>query len=123
MVWVCDKPAKLLLAEAKNYEQGHPLQQAEFEVVQWPSRSLDEWQREWDSSQFDAICSVLPKLLREAGLLEGNFFRFSYDSATGHGAWFDVDGSKVASCSERFAVLYIETPVHHYALLERGSVE
>ena len=119
LLWLCDKPYELLLKEATLQPVGHPLQTAEFEVIQWRSRSLEEWRNEWDSSQFDAICSALPKLLRVNGILKSDYYRYSYDSATQRGSWFDVDGSKVAACKEQFAVLFTETPVFHYTLLEK----
>lgn len=52
-------------------------------------------------------------------MLGNDYYRFSYDPQTQRGSWFDVNGTRFNTCQERFAVLFTETPIAHYTLLER----
>lgn len=123
--WTKKELYELLSKNCANYDNGHPFKAIEFEVIQWPSRTLHEWTNDWNSDAFDSIYSLLPKLLQESKILVEKYYRYSYDEKSNQGSWFDADGSKVAEDltstqkSIRFAVLYTETPICHYTLLER----
>ena len=84
----------------------------------------------WNSGAFDAAVNVLPDLLERYRMLPSIYLRFSFDPVTSVGKWYTSSGSSYQSeflgaddsrppPHVRFATIRYETPVPHYALLQR----
>lgn len=116
--WFMGHPYEALLERSGDSEAPEPLRQAHARFLEWRKLSVNKWRDVWRNDRFDELCSVLPRLLEQLGLLPTPYRSYSYVPGLKRGRWADSHGSSAAPPT-RFAVLLTLTPIAHYTLLER----
>lgn len=114
-------PYEALLAWSGDSEAPEPLREAHARFLEWRHLPVNKWRDVWRKDRFDELCTVLPRLLEQLGLLPTPYRSYSYVSTLKRGRWADSHGSSAAppTPETRFAVLLTWTPIPHYTLLER----